>query len=75
METNAASKLTPTLETGPLLDRQAVADLLGVSKHTVWRLVRSGELPAFRVGRQIRVAQVDLENYLKQLPQPVRRED
>lgn len=32
-----------------------VADMMRVSKMTVYRLVRSGELPAIRFGRSFRV--------------------
>lgn len=55
---------------GPLLDRHEAAEFLSVSTSTVYRLLRRGELPAYRVGHQIRLTQVDLENYLRQLPPP-----
>jgi excisionase family DNA binding protein len=31
------------------------ADLLGVSRFTVYRLIRSGQLPSVRVGGQLRI--------------------
>ena len=63
------------MASGPLLSRQEAADALNVSKATIYRLVRSGELPAFRVGAQIRLAQTDIENYLRQLPTPLPEEE
>jgi len=60
-----ATPLPELADCGPLLDRSQVAELLNVSPTTVWRLVRSGELPAYRVGNQIRVATADAEHYLK----------
>jgi len=36
-----------------------------VSATTIWRLVRSSELPAYKVGGQIRIATADAEHYLK----------
>jgi len=60
---------------GPLLDRHEAAQFLAVSDSTVYRLIRRGELPAYRVGHQIRLTQVDLENYLRQLPPPSIEED
>ena len=63
------------MDTGPLLDRNEVADRLAVSPTTVWRLVRSGELPAYRVGRQIRLSTVDVENYIRAQPPPVYKEE
>jgi len=41
-----------------------VADVMRVSKMTVYRLVHSGEMPAVRVGRSFRVPQDALEQYL-----------
>ena len=66
---------TDLMASGPLLTRQEAADALNVSKATVYRLVRSGELPAFRVGHQIRIGQTAVENYLLALPPPVEPED
>ena len=60
---------------GPLLTRTEAAQFLSVSSSTVYRLLRRGELPAYRVGHQIRLTQVDLENYLRQLPPPSIEED
>lgn len=40
-----------------------IAKLLKVSKLTVYDLIKKGELPAYRVGRQMRVEATDLENY------------
>jgi len=53
---------------GPLLSRTEAAEFLSVSDQTVYRLIRRGALPAYRVGHQIRLTQVDLENYLRQPP-------
>ena len=58
------------MATGPMLNRQAAAGALGVSAATVYRLVRSGELQAYRIGHQIRIAQVDLEDYVRAHPAP-----
>ena len=41
-----------------------VADLLGVNYQLIYRLVRSGELPAIRLGRVYRVTKDDLNAYL-----------
>ena len=42
---------------------EEVSQLLRISKLTVYDLVKKGELSAYRVGRQMRVDQQDLENY------------
>lgn len=41
-----------------------VAETMRVSKMTVYRLARSGELPAVRVGRSYRVPQDALDAFL-----------
>ena len=41
-----------------------VAKLLGISRNTTYRLVRSKKLPSIRVGRQIRIPRSALEEYL-----------
>ena len=50
--------------TARLLTAGEVADQLRVSTMTVYRLIRRGELPAVRVGRNYRVRNEDLEAYL-----------
>ncbi|UOF90545.1 helix-turn-helix transcriptional regulator [Fodinisporobacter ferrooxydans] len=42
---------------------EEIAKLLKVSKLTVYDLIKKGELPAYRVGRQMRVDAVDLDSY------------
>jgi putative molybdopterin biosynthesis protein len=42
---------------------EEIAHILRVSKLTVYDLVKRGELPAYRVGRQMRVDAADLEAY------------
>lgn len=48
-----------------LLTAAEVADQLRVSTMTIYRLIRSGELPAVRVGRNYRVRANELEAYLQ----------
>lgn len=48
-----------------LLTAAEVAAQLRVSTMTIYRLIRSGELPAVRVGRNYRVRADELETYLE----------
>jgi excisionase family DNA binding protein len=41
-----------------------VADLLRVSSMTVYRLIKSGELRAVRVGKAYRILEEDVDAYL-----------
>lgn len=45
---------------------QEVADLMRVSSMTVYRLIKSGDLRAVRVGRSFRVREDDVNAYLEQ---------
>ena len=51
-------------DNGTFLTVAEVAELMRVSKMTVYRLVHSGDLPAVRVGRSFRVHQQAVEEYL-----------
>jgi excisionase family DNA binding protein len=43
-----------------------VAALLRVSRMTVYRLIRQGDLPAVRVGRGYRIREEDVDRYLQE---------
>jgi excisionase family DNA binding protein len=47
-----------------LLSVATVASHLGVSTKTVRRLLKDGQLPNLRVGRQIRISERDLADFL-----------
>jgi excisionase family DNA binding protein len=57
-----------------LLSIEEVAEILGLEYKTIYRLIRSGSLPAARVGRVYRVYRADLEAYLERQKQAVREE-
>ena len=52
---------------------EEVAQLLKVSKLTIYDLVKKGDLPVFRVGRQMRVDRADLQTYIQNRKQVVCR--
>jgi excisionase family DNA binding protein len=56
---------------GPLLRLRQAAETLEVSEVTVRRLIRRGELPAVRIGGQLRVPQADLLAYITTQREPV----
>ena len=47
-----------------LLTVSEVADVMRVSNMTVYRLIKSGQLPAVRVGKNYRIRESDLDGYL-----------
>jgi excisionase family DNA binding protein len=60
-----------TLTDGTILDRPAafltteeVLGYLKVNPRTIYRLIRNGELPAVRIGRQWRFRRTDLDAWL-----------
>jgi excisionase family DNA binding protein len=51
--------------TGRLFTVSEVASAMRVSNMTVYRLIKSGELPALRVGKGYRIFEGDLERFLE----------
>lgn len=49
-----------------LMSVKGVAEFLGVSRKTVYRLIAQGELSGFKVGGVLRFRQVDIDAYLEQ---------
>jgi excisionase family DNA binding protein len=49
----------------PLLSINEVAELLGISRPTVYALIRRGELVPIRVGERARFAPADVAAYLE----------
>jgi excisionase family DNA binding protein len=47
--------VTTATEARPFLSPAEAAATLGVSRYTVYRLIRSGQLPSVRVGGQLRI--------------------
>ena len=52
--------------TGALLTVAEVAAGMRVSNMTVYRLIKSGELPAVRVGKGYRIRQSELQRFLEE---------
>ncbi|WP_370837314.1 substrate-binding domain-containing protein [Intestinibacter bartlettii] len=42
-----------------------VAELLKITKNTVYELIKRGELPAYKVGRKLRIDKEDIDSYIK----------
>lgn len=51
-----------TVQINEYLTPREVMDLLAIGKNTFYKMVQSGQLPAFRVGRQWRVKREELEH-------------
>lgn len=49
-----------------LLTPQEIADILKLKKTTVYEMLKRGEIPSSKLGKQIRVREADFQNYLKQ---------
>ena len=48
-----------------ILDLQEVAEYLGLNKRTVYNLVRKGEIPGTKIGRQWRVKKDRLDDLFR----------
>jgi excisionase family DNA binding protein len=56
-----------TVMAGPLLSLREVANMLGISERTVYRLMEDGELHPFKMGKSWKFEQSDIEEYLDRL--------
>jgi excisionase family DNA binding protein len=50
------------------LDYRQIETYCGMSRTTVWRLIKAGELDAVKVGRMVRVRRSSLDEYLNRHP-------
>lgn len=48
-----------------LMSVEKVAEFLGISKKSVYRLIAQGELSGFKVGSVLRFRQIDIDTYLE----------
>jgi excisionase family DNA binding protein len=48
-----------------VLDVRQVSQLLGVCEKTVYKLIKDGEFPTMRIGRQHRIAKVSVMKYMR----------
>jgi len=65
---HAAEPQAPADKPANLMTRTEVARYLRVSDRTVSRLIRTGKLPASRIGRAVRIRQSDLLDLLNEKP-------
>lgn len=56
--------MTP-VDQNKALSTQQVADILHVSKSTVYNLIREGEIDFYKVGRKVRFTQEDVDRYIE----------
>ena len=54
----------PPMTPERLLTVVEVADRLNLSRKTIYRLIKAGELSVIRCGRSVRIPPKDLENYI-----------
>ena len=57
------------------LSTQEVAEILNISKNTVYELIRRGELPSYRIGRKVRIDEIDIETYKNKSRTSVKRHE
>lgn len=57
-----------------ILDLKEVAEYLGLNKRTVYNLVRKGEIPGTKIGRQWRVKKESLDDLFRNPNKNVEKE-
>lgn len=45
------------------LSTQQVAEILGVSRNTIYEFIKRGDLPSYRIGRKVRIDSTDVEYF------------
>jgi excisionase family DNA binding protein len=55
----------PDRERQPFLTTEQVLGYLNTTPRTIYRLIRNGELPAIRIGRQWRFRRADLDQWVE----------
>jgi excisionase family DNA binding protein len=50
------------------LNYRQAEELTGLSRQTVWRLIKSGDVRAFKVGRSVKIERQSLESYVQAEP-------
>lgn len=50
-----------------------VAQLFQISKHTVYELIKRGELQAFKVGNKMRIEHSEIERYKERTKAPAKK--
>jgi excisionase family DNA binding protein len=69
------AKVTPSADVlSPLLSVNEVAGLLGISRKTLYALIRRGELIPIRVSERLRFESGEVRNYLERNRTPEMRE-
>jgi len=56
--------MTSKASTSAFLTTEEVLSCLKVNPRTIYRLIKSGELPAVRIGRQWRFRRSDLDSWI-----------
>ena len=52
------------MENKEALNAMEVAELLNITKNTVYELVKRGEIPAYKVGKKLRIDKSDVKEYI-----------
>lgn len=52
-----------------------VSEQLRVSKLTIWRYIKSGKLPAYKFGRDLRIKEADLDKFIDSRLQPIKEKN
>jgi excisionase family DNA binding protein len=64
------AETAPTVHESPFLSVAEVAEVLGVSRHQAWRMVRDGTVPSCKLGRRVVVARATLGDWGEALGGP-----
>lgn len=73
MRSNSNTPRQPTRK--QFLTVSEVAQELGISERSVWRLIEQGVLPVYNFGGSTRIKRADLDTYIAQSKRPEEGDD
>lgn len=53
-------------ETDKMLTIQEVMKILGISRVTLYTIIKEGKIPAYKIGHNYRILESELEKYINQ---------
>ncbi len=53
------------MSSSEFLTLNETADMLRLSQLTIWRYIKSGKLPAYKIGRDWRIKRTELEQFIE----------
>ena len=68
MKSNTEKNRAPFSDYPDLLDVEQLSNMLGISTKTAYKMLRSGNIESIRIGRDYKIAKINVLKFLNLLP-------